>query len=164
MADEGDAVQVAVRMRIFNQHEKDAGAARIIRMTREDKGSKTFITNPETQEEKEFKFDYSFNSHGKDPEIGPYATQDTVFDDLGRPVMEMALEGRNVCLFAYGQTGAGKSFSMLGKTDIPELQGIIPRTCKEIFPSSTPPRTTRSSRATSRSRSWRFTASRSTIF
>jgi kinesin family protein 1 len=130
---EEEAVQVAVRMRIFNKRETDASASRIIRMTREDKGSKTLITNPETNEEKEFRFDYSFNSHARDPEVGPYATQDTVFNDLGRPVMEMALEGRNICLFAYGQTGAGKSFSMLGKTDIEELQGIIPRTCREIF-------------------------------
>eukprot|EP00672_Neobodo_designis_P022090 CAMPEP_0174839334 /NCGR_PEP_ID=MMETSP1114-20130205/7973_1 /TAXON_ID=312471 /ORGANISM="Neobodo designis, Strain CCAP 1951/1" /LENGTH=909 /DNA_ID=CAMNT_0016073457 /DNA_START=149 /DNA_END=2878 /DNA_ORIENTATION=- len=133
MSDEGDAVQVAVRMRIFNNREKDAAAERIIRMTREEKGSKTFIKNPETGDEKEFRFDYSFNSHADDPAVGPYASQDTVFEDLGRPVMEMALEGRNICLFAYGQTGAGKSFSMLGKTDVPELQGIIPRTCREIF-------------------------------
>ena len=130
---EGDAVQVAVRMRVFNQREKDAKADRIIRMTREEQGSKTFITNPETQDEKEFKFDFSFNSHADDPAVGPFATQDTVFNDLGRPVMLAALEGRNICLFAYGQTGAGKSFSMLGKTAIPELQGIIPRTCKAIF-------------------------------
>lgn len=132
MSDE-EAVQVAVRMRIFNKRETDAGADRIIRMTREAKGSKTFITNPETKDEKEFRFDYSFNSHADDPVVGPYASQDTVFEDLGKPVMESALEGRNICLFAYGQTGAGKSFSMLGKTDIPELQGIIPRTCREIF-------------------------------
>lgn len=133
MAEEEGAVQVAVRMRVFNQREKDAGAERIIRMTREDVGSKTFIRNPDTDEEKEFKFDFSFNSHANDPKVGPYATQDTVFDDLGRPVMLSALEGRNVCLFAYGQTGAGKSFSMLGKADPPSMQGIIPRTCREIF-------------------------------
>lgn len=133
MGDEESGVQVAVRMRIFNQREKDAGATRIIRMTREEVGSKTFITNPDTEEEKEFKFDFSFNSHANDSQVGPYATQNTVFDDLGRPVMLSALEGRNVCLFAYGQTGAGKSFSMLGKQDPPEMQGIIPRTCREIF-------------------------------
>jgi kinesin family member 1 len=133
MAEEEGAVQVAVRMRIFNQREKDAGADRVIRMTREEVGSKTFIRNPDTDEEKEFKFDYSFNSHANDPVVGPYATQDSVFDDLGRPVLMSALEGRNVCLFAYGQTGAGKSFSMLGKSEPQTQQGIIPRTCREIF-------------------------------
>lgn len=133
MAEEEGAVQVAVRMRIFNQREKDAGADRVIRMTREEVGSKTFIRNPDTNEEKEFKFDYSFNSHANDAAVGPFATQDSVFDDLGRPVLMSALEGRNVCLFAYGQTGAGKSFSMLGKSEPQSMQGIIPRTCREIF-------------------------------
>eukprot|EP00760_Papus_ankaliazontas_P034080 PhM_4_TR6952/c0_g1_i1/m.20249 len=135
MGDEGDdSVQVAVRMRVFNGRERDAAAKRIVRMTREDAGSRTFIENPDTGEEKEFRFDYSFQSHSPTEQgIGPYATQDTVFEDLGKPVLYSALEGRNVCLFAYGQTGAGKSFSMLGKADPPEMQGIIPRTCREIF-------------------------------
>eukprot|EP01064_Diplonema_japonicum_P004406 TRINITY_DN1286_c2_g4_i2.p1 TRINITY_DN1286_c2_g4~~TRINITY_DN1286_c2_g4_i2.p1 ORF type:complete len:931 (+),score=161.76 TRINITY_DN1286_c2_g4_i2:62-2854(+) len=131
---EEESVKVAVRMRLFNQREKTAGATRVVRMQNEEKGSKTFITNPETNEEKSFAFDYSFQSHSEtEQNIGPYADQDTVFNDLGKPVLYSALEGRNVCLFAYGQTGAGKSFSMLGKANPPELQGIIPRSCLEIF-------------------------------
>eukprot|EP00755_Sulcionema_specki_P038728 Sspe_Gene.111440::Locus_93516_Transcript_1_1_Confidence_1.000_Length_1153::g.111440::m.111440/K10392/KIF1; kinesin family member 1 len=135
MGDEGgESVQVAVRMRLFNGREKTAGATRIVRMTREEVGSKTYITNPDTGEERHFQFDYSFQSHSETEQgIGPYATQDTVFNDLGKPVLYTALEGRNVCLFAYGQTGAGKSFSMLGKSEPKEMQGIIPRSCTEIF-------------------------------
>lgn len=125
-------MQVAVRVRVFNGREKDANAVLIIRMTREMQGSKTFITNPDTGEEKEFKFDYSFNSHKNDPAVGPFATQDSVFEDLGKPVLANALEGKNVCLFAYGQTGAGKSYSMIGRHE-PGESGIIPRTCEEIF-------------------------------
>lgn len=37
-----------------------------------------------------------------------------------------AFEGYNVCIFAYGQTGAGKSYTMMGKQE-PEQQGIIPQ-------------------------------------
>jgi len=37
------------------------------------------------------------------------------------------LEGYNGTVFAYGQTGCGKTHSMLGKTNDEELQGIIPR-------------------------------------
>eukprot|EP00668_Euglena_longa_P014107 GGOE01018079.1.p1 GENE.GGOE01018079.1~~GGOE01018079.1.p1 ORF type:complete len:918 (-),score=221.74 GGOE01018079.1:271-2829(-) len=78
-----------------------------------------------------FEYDFSFQTFSETcPEAGPYASQETVFETLGRPVMESALEGRNICLFAYGQTGSGKSFSMLGKPDQP---GIIPRTCNAIF-------------------------------
>ena len=133
--DEEGSVQVAVRMRIYNQREKDAGSTRVVRMTKEMQGSKTFIKNPETDQEKEFKYDYSFNTHSRDEEAecGPYADQNYVFKELGEPVLQGALEGRNSCLFAYGQTGAGKSYSMLGSTTDPEKFGIIPRSCHKIF-------------------------------
>ena len=39
--------------------------------------------------------------------------------------------GYNVCIFAYGQTGAGKSYTMMGKGEKDE--GIIPRLCKDLF-------------------------------
>ena len=45
----------------------------------------------------------------------------------GMTVLNKCLDGKNICLFAYGQTGAGKSFSMLGKLDVPGLEGIVPR-------------------------------------
>ena len=35
-----------------------------------------------------------------------------------------------MCIFAYGQTGAGKSYTMMGKADD---EGIIPRLCKDLF-------------------------------
>ena len=40
--------------------------------------------------------------------------------------------GYNVCIFAYGQTGAGKSYTMMGKEGV-ENEGIIPRLCKDLF-------------------------------
>lgn len=43
-----------------------------------------------------------------------YASQQKVFDDLGRGVLQNAFEGFNCSLFAYGQTGSGKSYSMVG--------------------------------------------------
>lgn len=44
--------QVAVRVRVFNEREKTAGASRIVRMENHDRGSKTFITDPDTGEER----------------------------------------------------------------------------------------------------------------
>ena len=43
-----------------------------------------------------------------------YASQQQVFDDLGKGVLNNAFEGFNCSLFAYGQTGSGKSYSMVG--------------------------------------------------
>jgi kinesin family protein 3/17 len=42
------------------------------------------------------------------------------------------MEGYNGTIFAYGQTGTGKTFTMEG-VDTPELKGIIPRTIEWIF-------------------------------
>ena len=37
-----------------------------------------------------------------------------VFSDLGMDVIDSAFQGYNACIFAYGQTGAGKSYTMMG--------------------------------------------------
>ena len=37
-----------------------------------------------------------------------------------------------MCIFAYGQTGAGKSYSMMGRLE-PEQKGIIPQMCEDLF-------------------------------
>ncbi|XP_067898004.1 kinesin-like protein KIF1A isoform X3 [Heterodontus francisci] len=47
-------------------------------------------------------------------------------------MLEHAFEGYNVCIFAYGQTGAGKSYTMMGKQE-KEQQGIIPQLCEDLF-------------------------------
>ena len=38
-----------------------------------------------------------------------------VFKDLGVLVLDAAFEGYNACVFAYGQTGAGKTYTMMGE-------------------------------------------------
>jgi len=53
-----------------------------------------------------------------------------VYEALGKTVLDNAWSGYNCCLFAYGQTGAGKSYSMIGYG---ENIGIVPITCNEIF-------------------------------
>lgn len=57
-----------------------------------------------------------------------FASQRKVYQDIGEEMLLHAFEGYNVCIFAYGQTGAGKSYTMMGKQD-PGQQGIIPQVC-----------------------------------
>lgn len=45
-------------------------------------------------------------------------------------MLQHAFEGYNVCIFAYGQTGAGKSYTMMGTRDD---EGIIPHLCRDLF-------------------------------
>ena len=48
-------------------------------------------------------------------------------------MLQHSFDGYNVCIFAYGQTGAGKSYTMMGKGHDDEQAGIIPRLCKDLF-------------------------------
>lgn len=43
------------------------------------------------------------------------------------------MDGFNGTIFAYGQTSSGKTFTMQGYLDNPELEGITPRIIKSIF-------------------------------
>lgn len=72
-------------------------------------------------------------SHGRcsgvsspQPEDCNYASQKQVYRDIGEEMLQHAFEGYNVCIFAYGQTGAGKSYTMMGKQE-KDQQGIIPQ-------------------------------------
>jgi kinesin family protein 1 len=153
-----ESVKVAVRVRPFNQREKDRNATCIIRM----EGVKTTIINPDTEDEKEFAFDYSYWSHDGFDELdaaeddlgypgggffapknrrgGPtqsefgceYSSQKEVFEGLGRGVLDNALLGFNCCLFAYGQTGSGKSYSFVGYG---ANKGVVPQVCNAVFQS-----------------------------
>ena len=61
------------------------------------------------------------------------ASQETVFDEVGRPICDAVLEGFNGTIMCYGQTGAGKSFSMVGDGQDYHLRGIAPRALGRIF-------------------------------
>ncbi|OMJ80828.1 hypothetical protein SteCoe_18830 [Stentor coeruleus] len=74
-----------------------------------------------------FSFDRVFNSN---------ASQEEIFDFVGRPIIQEVLTGYNGTVFAYGQTGSGKTYTMMGSNvhDF-ECRGIIPRSTSLIFQS-----------------------------
>nr|KAF6353420.1 kinesin family member 1A [Pipistrellus kuhlii] len=125
----GASVKVAVRVRPFNSREMSRDSKCIIQMS----GSTTTIVNPKQPKEtpKSFSFDYSYWSHTSPEDIN-YASQKQVYQDIGEEMLQHAFEGYNVCIFAYGQTGAGKSYTMMGKQE-KDQQGIIPQLCEDLF-------------------------------
>lgn len=56
-----------------------------------------------------------------------------IFQDLGTEVLSAVFGGYNVCVFAYGQTSAGKSYTMMGDLDESARVGLIPRVCEQLF-------------------------------
>ncbi|XP_029002305.1 kinesin-like protein KIF1A isoform X21 [Betta splendens] len=125
----GASVKVAVRVRPFNSREIGKESKCIIQMS----GNTTTIINPkQAKDNKSFNFDYSYWSHTS-PEDVNYASQMRVYKDIGEEMLLHAFEGYNVCIFAYGQTGAGKSYTMMGKQDVKDQKGIIPLMCEDLF-------------------------------
>ncbi|KNC48833.1 kinesin family member 1B [Thecamonas trahens ATCC 50062] len=127
MSSGGDNVQIAVRMRPFNERELALESPACVTMPTEHMVVVTDPTDGEKQHS--FSFNYAYNSF-VDAHDEAYASQEKVFDDLGKAYLEAAWAGYNTSVFAYGQTGAGKSYSMSGYGE--EL-GIVPRGLRELF-------------------------------
>lgn len=58
------------------------------------------------------------------------STQEEIYADIFHPIVDSVLQGFNGTIFAYGQTGTGKTFTMEGREENP---GVIPRTFSDIF-------------------------------
>ena len=71
--------------------------------------------------EQTYAFDYAFDK---------YSTQKFVFENSTKFLIEGVTLGYNATVFAYGATGAGKTYTMLGEEGNP---GIMPLTLKELF-------------------------------
>jgi kinesin family protein 11 len=67
--------------------------------------------------------------------FGPGATQEAIYKDVAAPMLEELLNGYNCTIFAYGQTGTGKTYTMQGELDDLDSRnaGIIPRILHNLF-------------------------------
>ncbi|XP_047368285.1 kinesin-like protein KIF13A isoform X7 [Vespa velutina] len=125
-----DKIKVAVRVRPFNRRELELGTQCVVEMS----AQQTILQHPTTMDKidrnkpKTFAFDHCFYS--LEPGSEKFASQEIVFDALGRDILDNAFQGYNACIFAYGQTGSGKSYTMMGSGD---QKGIIPRLCDNLF-------------------------------
>ncbi|TDL27500.1 kinesin-domain-containing protein [Rickenella mellea] len=71
--------------------------------------------------------------------FGPEADQALVYQDVVQPMLEEVIKGYNCTLFAYGQTGTGKTYTMQGDVNLTPLgnpsshAGMIPRVLFKLF-------------------------------
>ena len=68
-----------------------------------------------------------------DSVYGNESSQRQLYDETAFPLVESVLEGYNGTIFAYGQTGCGKTYTMVGVKDDPKQRGVIPNAFEHIF-------------------------------
>jgi len=70
--------------------------------------------------------------------MGPGATQPEAYENIVQPLLSDVLCGYNAGVFAYGQSGGGKTYTMLGRDGnlVGDLRGVIPRAIDDLFVTS----------------------------
>ncbi|XP_073963886.1 kinesin-like protein 64D isoform X2 [Choristoneura fumiferana] len=71
--------------------------------------------------------------YGYDAAFDSNTSQMDIYVQTASPIVEQVLKGYNGTIFAYGQTGTGKTYTMAGGNSAPELRGIIPNSFAHIF-------------------------------
>ncbi|KAJ5573271.1 hypothetical protein N7450_010255 [Penicillium hetheringtonii] len=127
---EDTSIHVVVRCRGRNEREVKENSG-VVLSTPEGVNGKTvdLSMGPNALSNKTYAFDKVFS---------PAADQTRVFEDTVLPIVHEMLAGFNCTIFAYGQTGTGKTYTMSGDmTDtlgiLSDDAGIIPRTLYSLF-------------------------------
>ena len=114
-----------VRCRPLNEKEIEAGYNSCIEMF-PDRGL-IEIKNPKlgpTDPIKTFTFDAVYDCNSRQLDL---------YAETFAPLVDSVLDGFNGTIFAYGQTGTGKTFTMEGIRGDPVLKGVIPNSFEHIF-------------------------------
>ncbi|VDK35530.1 unnamed protein product [Taenia asiatica] len=119
-----ETVKVIVRCRPLNNREKSLDCKEVVDI--DSNRGQCSIANPSRLKDppKIFFFDGAF---------GSTSTTEQIYADIVYPLVEGVTEGYNGTIFAYGQTGCGKTFTMQGVTDDCVNKGIISRSFEHIF-------------------------------
>uniref|UniRef100_A0A2A4K1Y7 Kinesin-like protein n=1 Tax=Heliothis virescens TaxID=7102 RepID=A0A2A4K1Y7_HELVI len=113
-----ECVKVVVRCRPLSDREKNEGFEEVVKVWPERGAVQVY--NPKGQD-KMFTYDAAYDAS---------ADTQTMYDEMVRPLVASVLDGFNGCVFAYGQTGTGKTHTMEGT---PDHEGIIPRAFRHIW-------------------------------
>ncbi|KAJ9535891.1 hypothetical protein OSB04_un000947 [Centaurea solstitialis] len=111
-------IRVFCRCRPLNEDEIAKGSTSVVDFESAHENELKIVGSDSSK--KQFKFDHIFK---------PEDNQEAVFAQTS-PLVVSALDGFNVCIFAYGQTGTGKTFTMEGTS---ENRGVNYRTLEELF-------------------------------
>jgi kinesin family protein 1 len=107
-----DSIKIAVRVRPFNNKEKNENSTNIVEM----EGQEVRLRNPDDGTIKKFGFHRCYYS--TDDAMGHEPVNNTfLFNDIGKEILNHIYMGYNSTVFAYGQTGSGKSYSIEGAAD-----------------------------------------------
>lgn len=125
-----ECVQVIVRCRPLSNKENTGEYQQIVDVY-PNRGVIEIIKNDgssgsETSRENKKMFTY-------DAVYDSSSSQQAIYDEVVRPLVSSVLEGFNGCVFAYGQTGTGKTYTMEGIRNDQEKKGIIPRAFEQIW-------------------------------
>ncbi|XP_068149566.1 kinesin-like protein Klp68D [Drosophila tropicalis] len=120
-----ECVQVVVRCRPMSNRERSEGSPEVVSVY-PNRGVVELqnLIDVNKEQRKVFTYDAAYDAS---------ATQTTLYHEVVFPLVSSVLEGFNGCIFAYGQTGTGKTFTMEGARGNDELIGIIPRTFEQIW-------------------------------
>lgn len=129
-----ESVKVVVKCRPMNQRETELRCESILQIDSTTRLCSIRNPNDKTAPAKAFTFDGTYTEE---------ATNEQVYSDIAFPLVEAVTEGYNGTVFAYGQTGCGKTFSMQGMVDPPSQRGLIPRAFEQIFDTIAVAETTR---------------------
>jgi hypothetical protein len=124
---EAETVKVVVRCRPMSTREVADGRKSV--MDADLTRGQIIVRNPDTNavgagDAKTFNFDAVYDAD---------SSQRAIYEETAYPLVESVLTGYNGTIFAYGQTGCGKTHTMQGKAEPPELRGIIPNSFDHIF-------------------------------
>ena len=120
-----ECVRVAVRCRPMSSDEISKGMQCIVLV--DEKRGEVLIHSPKMdmrEPPKTFTYDLTF---------GADSSQENIYQTTAYPIVQSVVEGYNGTIFAYGQTGTGKTHTMEGKFTHHDLRWIIPRSFEHIF-------------------------------
>ncbi|KAJ7971578.1 Kinesin-like protein [Quillaja saponaria] len=131
--EKGVNVQVLLRCRPFSEEELRSNAPQVVSCNEYNREVAVSQSIAGKHIDRVFTFDKVF---------GTSAQQKDLYEQAVIPIVNEVLEGFNCTIFAYGQTGTGKTYTMEGECkrsksgpngELPTEAGVIPRAVKQIF-------------------------------